>query len=597
MIRRPLRPLARILSARSQGRDPDQIEAEERAARLRAFQVAERQRSELRLLLVAVAFILAFSAVGGRMTLMSAAMPVEPRDGGNGEPIRQQRAEIVDRSGTVLATNIVTASLYAHPHEMIDTSSAAAGLAGIFPDLDAAQLRARFDEGHRFVWIKRTVSPEQRQRVHDLGEPGLLFGPRESRLYPNGPVAAHLLGGAGFGREGVRGAEVVGIAGIEHVFDERLRNPDRAEHPLRLSIDLGVQAALEDVLAAGMSRMNAKGAVGILMEASSGQIVAMASLPDFDPNMRPPLTFAGDPAESPLFNRAAQGRYELGSTMKVFPVAMALDSGHVSPQTMVDTSGPMRWGRYTIRDFRNYGPRLSVTDVIVKSSNIGTARLAIEQGSRAQQEFLRKLGFFDPVPVELSEAARTSPLLPSRWSELSTMTIAYGHGIALTPLHLATAYATLVNGGLAVRPSIVYSEERPSEDDRVISARTSLQIREMLRQTVVRGTASFADIPGYEVGGKTGTADKPLPNGGYARDKVIATFAAVFPASEPEYVLVIALDEPVNRENSQPLRTAGWTAVPVAAEAITRLAPLLGLRPRGEADTPARTLYTAANSE
>jgi cell division protein FtsI (penicillin-binding protein 3) len=596
MIRRPLRPLARILSARIQGRDPDQIEAEERAARLRALQVAERQRSELRLLLVAVAFILAFSAVGGRMTLMSAAMPVEPRDGSGGEPIRTQRAEIVDRSGIVLATNIVTASLYAHPHEMIDPASAAAGLARIFPDLDEAQLRDRFEEGRRFVWIKRTVSPEQRQRVHDLGEPGLLFGPRESRLYPNGPVAAHLLGGAGFGREGVHGAEVVGTAGVERVFDERLRNPDQAQ-PLRLSIDLGVQAALEDVLAAGMTRMNAKGAVGILMEAATGQIVAMASLPDFDPNLRPPLPSSGDPAESPLFNRAAQGRYELGSTMKLFPVAMALDTGYVSPQTMVDTSGPMRWGRYTIRDFRNYGPRLSVTDVIVKSSNIGTARLAIEQGSRAQQDFLRRLGFFDPVPVELSEAARTAPLLPSRWSELSTMTIAYGHGIALTPLHLATAYATLVNGGLKVRPSIVFSEARPIEEDRVISTRTSAQIREMLRETVVRGTASFADIPGYEIGGKTGTADKPLPNGGYARDKVIATFAAVFPASEPEYVLVIALDEPENREHSQPLRTAGWTAVPVAADAIKRLVPLLGLRPRNLPDAQGHALYTAANSE
>ncbi len=558
--------------------------------------MAERQRSELRLLLVAVAFILAFSVVGGRMTLMSAAMPVEPRDGSGGEPIRTQRAEIVDRHGTVLATNIVTASLYAHPQEMIDPASAAAGLARIFPDLDEAQLRDRFEDGRRFVWIKRTVSPEQRQRVHDLGEPGLLFGPRESRLYPNGPVAAHLLGGAGFGREGVHGAEVVGVAGVERVFDERLRNLDQAE-PLRLSIDLGVQAALEDVLAAGMTRMNAKGAVGILMEAATGQVIAMASLPDFDPNLRPPLPSSGDPADSPLFNRAAQGRYELGSTMKLFPVAMALDTGYVSPQTMVDTSGPMRWGRFTIRDFRNYGPRLSVTDVVVKSSNIGTARLAIEQGSRAQQEFLRKLGFFDPVPVELSEAARTSPLLPSRWSDLSTMTIAYGHGIALTPLHLATAYATIVNGGLKVSPSIVYSEARPTEEDRVVSARTSAQIREMLRETVVRGTATFANIPGYEIGGKTGTADKPLPNGGYARDKVIATFAAVFPASEPDYVLVIALDEPENREHSQPLRTAGWTAVPVAADVINRLLPLLGLRPRDLTDAPERALYTAANSE
>jgi cell division protein FtsI (penicillin-binding protein 3) len=536
MIRRPLRPLARILSARARGQDPDEIEAEERAARLRAMQQAERQRAETRLVLLGMVFMLAFTAVAGRMALLSASVPVEPRAGTSGEPILAQRAEIVDRNGAVLAKNIVTNSLYAHPGEMIDPRAAAEGLREIFPDLEADALHERFTDGRRFLWVKRTVSPEQRQRVHDLGEPGLLFGPREARLYPNGPVAAHVLGGASFGREGVHAAEVIGTAGVERVFDERLRDPALVGEPLRLSIDLGAQIALEEVLEAGMKRMNAKGAFGILMEAETGQIRAMASLPDFDPNRRPGLPTTGDPADSPLFNRAAQGRYELGSTMKLFPVAQALDTGLVAPQTMIDTTGPMRWGRFTIRDFRNYGPRLTVEDVMVKSSNIGTARIAIEQGTKAQQDFLKRIGFFDPVPVELVEAGRTAPLLPERWSDLSTMTISYGHGIALTPLHLATGYATMVNGGFRVTPSIVESEARPGEGDRVISERTSRQLRDMLRQTVARGTASFADIAGYEVGGKTGTADKPLPTGGYARDKVIATFVGVFPASDPKYV-------------------------------------------------------------
>jgi len=594
MIRRPLRPLARILSARAQGADPDLVEAEERAARLRAMHRADRARAETRILLLGVLFILGFTTVAGRMALLSAGVPVEPRAAVAGEPIRAQRADITDRNGAVLATNIVTASLYAQPAEMIDPRRAADALARILPGLDADALHARFTDGRTFVWIKRTLSPEQRQQVHDLGEPGLLFGPRETRLYPNGAIAAHILGGASFGREGVHAAEVIGVAGVERVADARLRDPAQADEPLRLSLDLGAQIALEEVLAAGMAEMDARGAAGILMEAATGQIVAMASLPDFDPNLRPPLPTSGDPADSVLFNRAAQGRYELGSTFKVFTVAQALERGLVAPQTMVDTKGPMRWGRFTIRDFRNYGPRLSVEDVIVKSSNIGTARIAIEMGGSAQQDFLRGLGLMEVLPVELSEAARAVPLLPERWSDLTTMTVAYGHGLAVSPLHLASAYASLVNGGLRVRPSIVASDARPTEVDRIVSERTSDQIRAMLRATVVRGTARAADVPGYAVGGKTGTADKPDAHGGYARDKVIATFASVFPADDPRYVLVVALDEPETRVNGQTLRTAGWTAVPVAAQAIRRLAPVLGMRPQTGPADGGGLLYTLA---
>lgn len=596
MIRRPLRPLARILRARAEGTDPDLVEAEERAARLAAARRAERARAETRLLLLGLAFVLGFSAVAGRMALLSAAVPVEPRAGIAGEPIRAQRADIVDRNGTILATNIVTHSLYAHPQQMVDAPRAARELARIFPDLDAETLQRQFADGRRFMWIKRSISPEQRQLVHDLGEPGLLFGPRETRLYPNGAVAAHVLGGASFGREGVNSAEVIGTAGVELVFEERLRDPTRSDEPLRLSIDLGVQAALEEVIAEGMAEMNARGAMGIVMEAKTGLIRAMVSLPDFDPNFRPPLPTSGDPADSPLFNRAAQGRYELGSVLKPIAVAQALEAGFVSPTTMIDTRGPMRWGRFTIRDFRNYGPRLSVEDVIVKSSNIGTARIAVEQGARAQQEFLQRLGFFEPVPVELVEATRTAPLLPQRWSELTTITIAYGHGIAVTPLHLAAAYATLANGGLKVRPTIIEQEVRPSEADRVLSERTSAQMRAMLREVVVRGTARQADVEGYEIAGKTGTADKPLPSGGYARNKVISTFAAVFPASDPEYVLLVALDEPSNMAHGNAIRTAGYTAAPVTGAAIRRIAPILGLRPDGGTGLEA-PLYTLAGNQ
>lgn len=598
MIRRPLRPLARILSARAAGTDPNLVEAEERAARMAAQQRADRAKAETRLLLLGMAFILGFSVVGGRMALLSAAVPVEPRSAGTYEPIQAQRADIVDRNGSVLATNIVTASLYAQPQEMIDPAGTARALAAIFPDLDAGDLKTRFTDGRKFLWIKRSISPEQRQRVHDIGEPGLLFGPREVRLYPNGALAAHILGGASFGREGVEAAEVIGTAGVERYFDARLRDPAEVDKPLVLSIDLEVQAALEEVLAQAMKDLRTKGAVEILMEAETGQIRAMASLPDFDPNNRPPLPTSGDPADSPLFNRAAQGRYELGSTFKPLTVAMAVDAGVVGPQTVIDTKGPMKWGRFTIRDFHDYGARLSVEDVLVHSSNIGAARIGIEMGSTRQKAFLGKLGMLEPSPVELAEAARTAPLLPERWTDLTTITISYGHGMAVTPLHLTAAYASIVNGGYRVHPSLIEgASAKPTEADRIVSAKTSREMRQMLRQVVVRGTATAADVKGYDVGGKTGTADKPNAYGGYSRDKTISTFASFFPADDPKYVLVIVLDEPTATINNTAFRTAGLTAAPVVGKAIRRITPILDMRPKPQGEASKAPLYTLAGNE
>jgi cell division protein FtsI (penicillin-binding protein 3) len=257
----------------------------------------------------------------------------------------------------------------------------------------------------------------------------------------------------------------------------------------------------------------------------------------------------------------------------------------------------MKWGRFTIRDFHDYGPRLTVEDVLVKSSNIGAAHIGLMMGAERQQAFLARIGLFDASPVELSEAARTAPLLPARWSDLTTMTVSYGHGIAVTPLHLAAAYAALVNGGLRVHPSIVASDVRPTEADRVVSPQTSGEMREMLRQVVVRGTAQLANVPGYDVGGKTGTADKPNASGGYSRDKVISTFAAFFPASAPKYVLVIALDEPSSVINKTTFRTAGLTAAPVVAHVIRRIAPVMGLRPDAPSEDAEPLLYTLAGNE
>ncbi len=582
MIRTPLRPLARILEARSKGENPDAIERENIRIRHEQMRDRARKRAEGRLLVLGVMFTCAFVLIGGRMGVLANTEPTEPRSSVAGAQIVAQRADIVDREGRILATNFETHSLYAQPEHLIDPKRAADELVRIFPDLDRDRLVKDFTGKRKFLWIKRKISPEQKQAVHDIGEPGLLFGPREMRLYPNGRLASHVLGGASFGREGVHAAEVIGVAGIEKEFDTRLRDPAQSHEPLRLSLDLSVQAATERVLYGGMKLMNAKGATAILMEVKTGEIVAVASLPDFDPNDRPRPPTEGEPSDSPLFNRAVQGVYELGSTFKIFTVAQALDLGLLNAETIIDTKGPLRWGKHRINDFRNYGNEMSVTKVIVKSSNIGTARIAQMIGAERQQAFLKELGFFDPPPVEMVEADGAQPLLPRNWSELSTMTISYGHGISTSPMHLAAGYATLANGGRKVTPTLLHRAQT-EPGPQVISEQTARVSLDMLRKVVTEGTASFGEVPGYAVGGKTGTADKPKARGGgYYEDKVIATFASVFPAHDPHYVLVVTLDEPVETSGDEPRRTAGWTAVPVAAEIIRRVAPLLGLRPQIE---------------
>lgn len=592
-MRTPLRPLARILKARETGENPDMIEAENRARRHAATQDKARSRAEGRLLLLGLMFFCAFVVIGGRMGTLASSVPEEPRAAAEGNPIIGQRADIVDRNGRLLATNLDTFSLYAHPRQMVDPAHTAAQLAAIFPEMDADRLLADFTGERRFLWLRRQMSPEQMQAVHDIGSPGLLFGPREMRLYPNGSLAAHILGGARYGREGVSSAEVIGVAGVERQFDTFLRDPANEGAPLQLSIDLSIQAATERVLAGGMALMNAKGATAVLMDIHSGEIIAMASLPDFDPNSRPQVAVTGDQSDSPLFNRAVQGVYELGSVFKIFTVAQAMELGLVNADTIIDTTNPLTWGRFRIRDFRNYGPQNSVTNVIVKSSNVGTARIAMQIGAERQRDFLGQLGLLQATPVELIEAPTGAPLLPRNWSEISMMTISYGHGLSSSPLHLAAAYAAMVNGGTKVEPTLLRNPD-PQPGPRVISAAVSQSMVDMLRDTVTEGTASMGDVAGYQVGGKTGTADKPrAAGGGYYDDKVISTFAAVFPASDPQYVLITTLDEPVETSGTEPRRTAGWTAVPVAAEIIRRTAPLLGLRPQMDMGTPDSITLTA----
>ncbi len=334
-MRTPLRPLARILHARQEGLNPNTIEKENLRLRHEVLRDKARGRAQFRLLILCASFVVAFGAIGARMGLMAATEPMEPRASAPGAEILAQRADITDRNGRILATNMTTHALYAHPKVMVDPKGTAAKLAEIFPELDAKALERRFTDGRSFVWVRKVLSPEQMQLVHEIGDPGLLFGPREMRLYPNGALAAHVLGGTSFGAEGVHSAEVIGVAGVEKALDVRLRDPAQGGKPVTLSIDLTLQSTIEEVLAAGMGMLNAKGAAAILMDARTGEILALASLPTFDPNDRPnPLVDKNaEPGDSPLFNRAVQGVYELGSTFKIFATAQAMELGLVNADT------------------------------------------------------------------------------------------------------------------------------------------------------------------------------------------------------------------------------------------------------------------------
>ncbi|MGG7564796.1 peptidoglycan D,D-transpeptidase FtsI family protein [Rhodovulum sp. DZ06] len=571
--------LTEVIDQRARGLDPNAEAARRRADIAAAALRAQRDRARWRMGLLGAAFALAYGAVGLNMAQLAASEPREPRRwAGSAGPVGAVRGEITDRNGVLLAANLPVDSLFARPQDMVDPEAAAAGLARIFPDLDAGDLLRRFTDGRKFYWVKRPITPAERIAVHDLGEPGLQFGPREMRVYPQGRLAAHVLGGAKWDDEGELGAVIAGTAGVEHHFNDRLSDPARAVEPLRLSIDARVQTAMKEALIAGMDRFYAKAASGILMDVRTGEILAMASLPDFDPNRRNAFFTQGKKEDSPLFNNAAQGLYELGSTYKVFTAAMMIEEGLATPDTPVDVKGPIRIGRHRIGDsHRMPDDVISLRDVIVHSSNVGTARLAEEAGAERQKRFLEKLGLLSAAPVELPEARQAVPFVDG-WRRTNVMTISFGHGITGSPLNLAAAYATLVNGGLKVEPTLLADPTPPGEEARVISPLTSAWVRDMMRGVVTEGTASKAEAVGYSIGGKTGTADK-VSGRGYADRKVKATFAGAFPIHDPKYVIVISLDEPENREEWRVFRGAGWTAAPTTRIAVERIAPILGMHP------------------
>jgi cell division protein FtsI (penicillin-binding protein 3) len=492
--------------------------------------------------------------------------------GAAANPLIPARADIVDRKGASLARTINAWSIGVHPAKLIgDKDELALKLTELMPERSAAQYRAILDSKKTFVYLRRRALPELVAAVNALGEPGLAYDREPERLYPNGVLAAHIIG--------YTNLDGKGEAGMERALDGRLSDPARRGEPLQLSLDARVQHALEAELHAAMTKFSAIGAAGVVMDIKTGEVLAMTSLPELNPNA------PGKGSMEARFNRATLGVYELGSTFKPFTVAMAMDAGIVKSLGQIyPCPGGLRAGRFTITDTHPFGRPCSVAEIMQESSNIGTAQIAAQLGGVRQKEFLRRMAFLEPVSIELKERGRT--LSPgSNWGEISTMTVGFGHGIAVTPLHLASGYATLLNGGLW-RPATLL-KHGPGfpvpAGRRVFSEDTSYKMRALLRLVVTNGTGRKADAPGYRIGGKTGTAEK-IRGGRYAGNAVVTTFAGAFPMEDPRFVIVAMLDEPQPTKETYGFRTSGWNVAPVISKTVSRIAPVLGVVPDHQRD-------------
>ncbi len=480
------------------------------------------------------------------------------------------RAAIVDRNGSDLARSFQAFYLAVKPRELVgDPGELSEQIAAILGERDPAKIRGDLTSNARWRYIQRRVQPEDAVALKALGEPGLEIGREWERVYPNRTLAAHIVG--------YTNIDGVGQAGLEQQLQTRLSDPELSDKPVALSIDTRVQHALVQSLQAQMERHSAIGGGGIVMDVHTGELIAMTSQPVFDPNA------AGRDSLDSRFNRATYGVYELGSTVKALTIAMAIDNGTVTSMAQgYDASAPLKYGRFRIRDFHGKNRWLSVPEIFMYSSNIGTAKMALEMGTPVQKKYLRELGMLDKVPLELAE--RGYPLYPDVWGDISTVTISYGHGLSVSPLHLAAAYAALVNGGIYHDPTLMKldPDEKP-KGRRVFKEETSRQMNALLRLVVKEGTGGKAEAKGYRVGGKTGTADKPQ-NGGYNRKALVTTFAAAFPMDDPQYVVIAMLDEPKGIKETYGYATAGWTAAPVVSDVVGRIAPILGVDPSDTKD-------------
>jgi cell division protein FtsI (penicillin-binding protein 3) len=531
-------------------------------------------KARARIGLAAAAFALVYTIIGVRL-ITFALVPDNhaARRGSAQDAVATARPDILDRNGEILATDIKAASLFAEPRRIIDVDEAIELLSAVLPDLDTTEVRERLASKKGFVWLKREITAKQQEQIHRLGIPGVGFLRENKRAYPNGPVVPHLLGHVNIDNQGIAGIErwldKTGLADL-HLAGFAT---DRQQKPVQLAVDLRVQHALRDELMAARDKFKAKAAAGTVTDVRTGEILAMVSVPDYDPNNPKE---ANDPTR---INRLTTGVFEMGSTFKALTIAMGLDSGKYTLNSMLDARASLRYGRFNISDYHAQRRVLSLPEVFTYSSNIGTAKVALGMGVEHHKWFLKKMGQLDRLTTELPESAM--PIVPKRWGELNTITIAFGHGLSVAPLQAISGIGALMNGGMLIPPTFIKRSEEEAQalGVRVIKPETSNKMRYLMRLNAEKGTASKADIKGYYVGGKTGTSEKVV-GGRYSKTKLLNSFTAVMPSDQPRYLVLIMIDEPQPLPETHGYATSGWNAAPTAGKVIARIAPLLGLEPR-----------------
>ena len=523
---------------------------------------------------LAILFAAIFGVIALRLVMFATASDGHgTRRSVGQDAVATARPDILDRNGQILATDVKTPSLFAEPRKLIDVDEAEELLTAVLPDLDASELRERLSSKRGFVWLKREISAKQQQEIHRLGIPGVGFLTENKRVYPNGPVVSHEIGHVNIDNQGIAGIEKwLDGQGLAALHMAGLAT-DRLQRPVQLALDLRVQFALRDELIAAREKYRANASSGVIVNVNTGEIVALASEPDYDPNNP---REANDPTR---INRLTTGVYEMGSTFKSLTLAMALDSGKVSLDSKFDARDELHYGKFTIHDFHPQKRMLSVPEIFTYSSNIGTARMALLLGVDSHKAFLKKLGQLDRLRTELPESAE--PLIPKHWGELNTVTIAFGQGLSVAPLQAVMGISAMVNGGKLIPPTFLKRDQAEADKlaTRVIKPDTSDKMRYLMRLNVEKGTATRANVDGYYVGGKTGTSEKVV-GGRYSKTKVLTSFTAIMPADKPKYLLLIMIDEPQGLAETHGSTTSGWNAVPVGAKVIERVAPLLDIPPR-----------------
>ena len=546
----------------------------------------ERPRTRRRLFLFGLLVFTGFSLIGAKIAFLASKENQKSNSYFQEEKIHS-RLNITDRNGYILATNLEGVSIYIRPQEIQKKSLVAKKLKNIFPDLDEVELLNKLKDGRKFFWLKSLVSPKQEKALFDLGQPGIYFGKREYRFYPYGTLASHIVGYTKVNEFDVNYATITGISGVEKAFEDKLalRNFNKVNNnKIVLSLDLPVQAEVENVLKEWQKRMGAKAGGLVIMNIHNGEIIALASSPDFDANKE--RSGSGKNKDASIyFNRVVQGVYEMGSTFKIFPVAQGLEKNLFKLDSLIDTR-PFKISSKKIEDKYKFDNKSSVNEIIVRSSNVGAAKISLMVGETGLKEIFSTLGLLEPVNLELKEANLTQPIIPKNWQDISLATLSYGYGMSVSLLHMAKAYAILGNGGFNIEPTILKKKEVGHVGSRVLKQTTSDEVLKLLEAVVMdqRGTAKILRNKYYRIGGKTGTAEKiSIVKKGYQKDKVISNFVGIFPLSEPKFVIAAFLDEPENNFLQQPCRYASCTVVPMIRKLIERTGPLMNVIPQQNA--------------